>query len=83
VTFPVDHLSTSVVLREKELFQSTSSEGRSELLEKMASLETKNEDHVAKREELLEEANRLQKKISELELRGKDLEHAGNKVLEK
>ncbi len=66
--------------RERELLQSSASEGQSELTAKVAGLEARNEEQARKKEELLEECNRLQKVISQLELEGKDLQHENKKV---
>ena len=52
-------------------------------MSKIASLEAKGEEQTRKKEELLEELNKSQKKISELELREKDLQHSCNKVSRK
>ena len=50
------------------------------MMSKIASLEAKGEEQTRKKEELLEELNKSQKRISELELREKDLQHSCNKV---
>ena len=68
------------VEREKELLQNSSSARQSEMMSTIASMEAKGEEQARKKEELLEELNKSQKKISELELREKDLQHSCNKV---
>ena len=50
------------------------------MMSKIASLEAKGDEQTRKKEELLEELNKSQKRISELELREKDLQHSCNKV---
>ena len=50
------------------------------MMSKIASLEARGEEQTRKKEELLGELNKSQKKISGLELREKDLQHSCNKV---